>query len=216
MSQVRFENKARHRSVMREILEDHPPAPRNMVAESQPWLKKGNLAPPSSESKVQQRATSPSITYGKWYWEDEGTMCPYEDSMSENIEIAYQNNAKEIRVDSERFIDLKNNVQRRYDNRSRTRKVKRMEEKTDLMWYWREDNGEWRPYGISLSRRIEEQYLRKEKILKIDDERYIDAENFLQRRHGTENAHEIKYVRRRGPPSVCFFYLPFLKNAVFF
>ena len=69
----------------------------------------------------------------KWFWASDSangmqdTWLEYDADASERYEAALQAGLTEVKVDDERFIDLKDMVQRRYDDKTKRRTVKRTE-----------------------------------------------------------------------------------------
>ncbi len=51
------------------------------------------------------------------------------------IFLSSNNRSQKVKVDDERYIDVQNMVQRRFDDPSKTRNVKR--EEVEVAWYWK-------------------------------------------------------------------------------
>jgi len=63
---------------------------------------------------------------GKWSWcTDSGKWVPYSKEINDKLEEAFYAGEEECEVDDERFVDLVQMLQRRYDDRSRCRAVQR-------------------------------------------------------------------------------------------
>jgi len=61
-----------------------------------------------------------------WSWcTDGGKWVLYDDATADKIERAYQAKKPDVKVDDERFVDITNMLQRRYDDTNRCRNVKR-------------------------------------------------------------------------------------------
>ena len=63
----------------------------------------------------------------KWSWLDDGGWVQYPAPVAEKLEAAFQAKDKECPVDAERFVDLEAMEQKRRDNPTKRRKVKREE-----------------------------------------------------------------------------------------
>jgi len=61
----------------------------------------------------------------KWYWKDDSDWKEYDKKMTKKIEKSYRAKEKECKVDDQRFIDIGDMVQRRYDDKMKRRAVKR-------------------------------------------------------------------------------------------
>eukprot|EP01116_Phalansterium_solitarium_P005995 TRINITY_DN18306_c0_g1_i1.p1 TRINITY_DN18306_c0_g1~~TRINITY_DN18306_c0_g1_i1.p1 ORF type:complete len:810 (+),score=221.49 TRINITY_DN18306_c0_g1_i1:227-2656(+) len=62
----------------------------------------------------------------KWFWQSDNGWVQYNDKSSQNLEKAFWDLAvNDVKMDDERFVDLKNFFQRRYDDPSKIRPVKR-------------------------------------------------------------------------------------------
>lgn len=65
-------------------------------------------------------------------------------------------------------------------------------------WSWSGDSKKghqdvWIKYGAAMNNKLEAGYKRKQKIVKIDNERFVDLQNMLQRRYDdTEKRRKIK------------------------
>lgn len=63
---------------------------------------------------------------GRWYWQqDDSSWVEYDRQKASEIEDAFAAGKRRVRIDSERFIDLPNLLQRRFDDESKRRLVKR-------------------------------------------------------------------------------------------
>lgn len=62
----------------------------------------------------------------KWFWSSDSGLVEYQDSVNVLIESAFQKGEKEIAIDSERYIDFPNFLQRRYDDKTKRRTVERI------------------------------------------------------------------------------------------
>jgi hypothetical protein len=60
-----------------------------------------------------------------WSWQSDKGWEKYSATISAALEAAKQKGETEVRVDSQRFVDLKQMVQKRYDNKNKMRPVKR-------------------------------------------------------------------------------------------
>jgi len=49
-------------------------------------------------------------------------------------------------------------------------------------WYWKDDS-DWKEYEKKLAKKLEKSFRAKEKECKVDDSRFVDVENMLQRRY---------------------------------
>jgi len=67
----------------------------------------------------------------KWNWQSDHGWLTYDAKLIAKLEKAYENGDDEVKVDDERYIDLKAMLQRRYDDNTKRRPVKR--EKTQLV-----------------------------------------------------------------------------------
>eukprot|EP01114_Cavostelium_apophysatum_P017118 TRINITY_DN5010_c0_g1_i1.p1 TRINITY_DN5010_c0_g1~~TRINITY_DN5010_c0_g1_i1.p1 ORF type:complete len:839 (+),score=296.05 TRINITY_DN5010_c0_g1_i1:94-2610(+) len=61
-----------------------------------------------------------------WQWKDDAEWKDYDSATSKKIEQAYQAKESEVKVDNARFVDFGAMVQRRYDDKSKRREVKRV------------------------------------------------------------------------------------------
>lgn len=61
----------------------------------------------------------------KWLWESDKGWVEYSNALTQKIEKGYQNDDKVVKIDDERFVDLPSMFQRRYDDTSKVRNVKR-------------------------------------------------------------------------------------------
>jgi hypothetical protein len=65
-------------------------------------------------------------TRGQWYWEtDNQQWIPMETKTNAILEEAFQKKEDKVKIDSERFVNLKSMRQHRIDNPSKQRTVKR-------------------------------------------------------------------------------------------
>ncbi len=67
--------------------------------------------------------------------------------------------------------------------------------KGKVRWLWRGDDG-WHEYDQKLADQIEAAFQKDEKKYKVDDERFVDLEDFLQR-----------YGTSRNLPRPSFYYI---------
>eukprot|EP00004_Rigifila_ramosa_P027436 TRINITY_DN8954_c0_g1_i1.p1 TRINITY_DN8954_c0_g1~~TRINITY_DN8954_c0_g1_i1.p1 ORF type:complete len:445 (-),score=109.13 TRINITY_DN8954_c0_g1_i1:267-1406(-) len=116
------------------------PAKRRQVRRDQiPFPAKKAAARPVEDSSSSS-SESEDVGYVRWFWANDsvakdGTRGhqdvfePYKKEMCLKLEEAYSKNEKEMKVDSERFIDLQNMLQRRYDDPMKRRMVKRDDSK---------------------------------------------------------------------------------------
>ena len=70
---------------------------------------------------------------------------------------------------------------------------------TNAKWFWLMKNNPitWQEYEVEVAAVIEEGFVNKKKTIKIDEERFIDFENMLQRR--IDNSARNRYIKRVGP-----------------
>eukprot|EP01132_Coremiostelium_polycephalum_P003240 gene3240-4055_t len=82
----------------------------------------GNKSPPQNKNN-----TSDNEKSVQWYWkDDDGKWVPFQKEKSEITEANYQaKKLKRFDIDEERFIDFEQMLQRRIDNPSRVRQIKR-------------------------------------------------------------------------------------------
>lgn len=73
--------------------------------------------------------SAPKTTVAKWFWlmkNNPVTWQEYDSEVASVIEEGFVNKNKTIKIDEERFIDFENMLQRRFDNNSRNRYIKRV------------------------------------------------------------------------------------------
>jgi len=68
-------------------------------------------------------------------------------------------------------------------------------------WLWQSDTG-WIEYDINMCRLLEEAYKKKEKQFKVDEQRFIDLENMLQRRY--DDVSKRRLIKREEVPDLIF------------
>jgi len=67
----------------------------------------------------------------EWFWANDSysghqnEWVKYEPDVIEKLEVAHDKKQKTVKIDSERYVDLQNMVQKRYDNVDKKRAVKR-------------------------------------------------------------------------------------------
>jgi hypothetical protein len=157
-----------------------------------------------------------------WSWQDDNNKwIPYTPQQCLKFEKAWNSSktSKSIKIDAERCLDLANMIQRRYDDPSRQRKVKREdpepkpeeeEEEEDAVWQWAGDstNGSqdvWIDYANALQSKIELAYEADLQKFKIDDERFVDLSDptqYYQRRFDDPEG-KVREVRRVVTSSKC-------------
>lgn len=194
--------------------------------------QKDNQAPKSTSNTNSSQDT-------KWYWLSETGWVAYEDKISDKLERNFISGKKQnVHIDDTRFVDLKDMFQRRYDQPTRTRVVKRESHavppnkqaqnsgaptkppattkpakapvstnantggykgkdstKTNVQWYWLADDNQWQPYDAATAAALEGEYSAGNKEARVDEERYVDLENMLQRRF--DNELKRRYVKRQ-------------------
>ena len=122
MHQARMDNPDRRRMVKRE--EDDAMDAGSDASDEEPDGAVAASAAPAAAS------AAPVV---KWFWASDSangmqdTWLEYDADASERYEAALQAGLTEVKVDDERFIDLKDMVQRRYDDKMKRRTVKRTE-----------------------------------------------------------------------------------------
>ena len=122
MHQARMDNPDRRRMVKRE--EDDAMDAGSDASDEEPDGAVAASAAPAAAS------AAPVV---KWFWASDSangmqdTWLEYDADASERYEAALQAGLTEVKVDDERFIDLKDMVQRRYDDKTKRRTVKRTE-----------------------------------------------------------------------------------------
>jgi hypothetical protein len=52
----------------------------------------------------------------------------------------------------------------------------------NVQWYWKNDQDVWVPYSEQVNAQLEKAYQSKQKQCPVDDERFVDIPNLLQRR----------------------------------
>eukprot|EP01122_Echinamoeba_exundans_P005781 TRINITY_DN15946_c0_g1_i2.p1 TRINITY_DN15946_c0_g1~~TRINITY_DN15946_c0_g1_i2.p1 ORF type:complete len:388 (+),score=37.31 TRINITY_DN15946_c0_g1_i2:27-1190(+) len=63
--------------------------------------------------------------FGQWFWYSDSGWVPFSDSLNTDIERGYKAKTARVKVDNERFVDLQQLLQRRYDDENKCRMVKR-------------------------------------------------------------------------------------------
>jgi len=67
-------------------------------------------------------------------------------------------------------------------------------------WFWLADDNKWIAYPDEISQKIEKTFIEKSSThVNVDDQRFIDLENFIQMRH--DNHTRKRYICRRIPES---------------
>jgi len=61
----------------------------------------------------------------KWFWWDDKTWIEYDKKLTKKLEKAWSKSENEVKIDNERFVDIQNMCQRRYDDPEKKRGVKR-------------------------------------------------------------------------------------------
>ena len=187
----------------------------------------------------------------------------YDDATSTRIEKAHQKSQKTTKVDDDRFIDFASMTQRRRDDPTKQRTVKRVlpgaspdddptttaaatstttaaaaavastaapvtrraaakktvvdegvdgvnldtdDSDVEVEWFWAGDSpgGGHQdvrvPYSAAMGGQIEKSYGAKQKVMKVDDERYIDLKELTQRRYDDKNKRRALFrVKKRVP-----------------
>merc|ERR1712000_328346 len=84
------------------------------------------------EEDEQKEEEEEEQVIGFWQWAGDSPggghqdiWVPYSDSLCKKIEDAWNKGEKEVKVDKERFVDLQNMLQRRFDDKMKRRSVKR-------------------------------------------------------------------------------------------
>lgn len=77
--------------------------------------------------KERKEAQEPPPPPPKWSWLDDDGWVEYSEALERKLEAAYKAKEKECLVDAERFVDLASMEQKRRDNPTKRRKVKREE-----------------------------------------------------------------------------------------
>lgn len=77
--------------------------------------------------KERKEAQEPLPPPPKWSWLDDDGWVEYSEALERKLEAAYKAKEKECFVDAERFVDLASMEQKRRDNPTKRRKVKREE-----------------------------------------------------------------------------------------
>lgn len=62
---------------------------------------------------------------GQWMWYSDSGWVPFSDALNDEIEKGYKAKKDRVKVDDQRFVDLKQLLQRRYDDENKCRMVKR-------------------------------------------------------------------------------------------
>jgi len=177
----------------------------------------------------------------KWMWADDARAhqdrwVDYDPALAAKIEAVFLSGKSTFKVDPERYLDFSDRsviLQRRYDDPSKRRAVRRIEREIEIsddsdsdsdseveivQWLWADDSptgrqNEWKEYDPKTTKKIEKAFKAKEKIAKIDENRYIDLEdtggsgtNFLQRRFDDTNKRravrrQISKKRKASKPS---------------
>ncbi len=71
------------------------------------------------------------------------------------------------------------------------------------VWYWNGDSSKnaqqdiWIQYEDDICEKIEKAYAKKQKTMKLDDERYLDLEHMLQRRY--DDTSKLRAIKREVP-----------------
>eukprot|EP01112_Ceratiomyxa_fruticulosa_P015301 TRINITY_DN4477_c0_g2_i3.p1 TRINITY_DN4477_c0_g2~~TRINITY_DN4477_c0_g2_i3.p1 ORF type:complete len:266 (+),score=62.18 TRINITY_DN4477_c0_g2_i3:365-1162(+) len=97
--------------------------------------KKRVLESDSEEDDGGEGSSSKSVKVEDaiWSWqEDDHTWVDYSDDLSAKLEKAYKKKQKTAKVDKQRFVDFENMLQRRYDDTTKRRAIKR-ELKSDIL-----------------------------------------------------------------------------------
>ncbi|EGC37994.1 hypothetical protein DICPUDRAFT_149379 [Dictyostelium purpureum] len=157
MCQTRYDDPNKNRSVERkEIIpgtaptapsvsikgRDKPKKRKSTDSDSESDSDSDSSDSDSSDSDISSDSDSDDEDYiAKWYWAGDSNGGPskggghqdvwveYDNKMCKNLEKAFQNNDKKYKVDKERFVDLQNMLQRRCDDESKRRNVKREDPK---------------------------------------------------------------------------------------
>jgi hypothetical protein len=124
---------------------------------------------------------------GVWLWQSDQGWQKYSPALTKKLERAFQDGEDEVKVDAERFVDIPNLFQRRYDDRNKIRPVKRegpkkidnnnnnnnkkrkiqessdeeSEEEDIPKWSWQSDNG-WVAFSVGLCKKFEKALRDKE------------------------------------------------------
>jgi len=61
----------------------------------------------------------------RWYWWDDNTWVEYSQELIDKLERAWNKDYSEVKIDDDRFVDIQNMCQRRYDDPQKKRGVKR-------------------------------------------------------------------------------------------
>ncbi|KAL6051214.1 WWE domain containing protein, partial [Balamuthia mandrillaris] len=81
------------------------------------------MASKTTTTTKKKKATEKKPT---WWWKSDDDWVEYDAKLSARLEKGYQSGESEVKVDDERFVDLENFLQRRYDDRMKRRGVKRV------------------------------------------------------------------------------------------
>eukprot|EP00026_Physarum_polycephalum_P003269 Phypoly_transcript_03279.p1 GENE.Phypoly_transcript_03279~~Phypoly_transcript_03279.p1 ORF type:complete len:809 (+),score=189.02 Phypoly_transcript_03279:38-2464(+) len=183
----------------------------------------------------------------RWFWKsDKGDWEEYDAKVSSKLEKKYSQKLTNIQIDNDRYVDLKVWSQRRYDDPKKMRQIKREAPSTnkqnnsgnstssntsasskqnkntssntaspakkptpksnnsdsnqsggskDPIWWWQDDNDAWHKYDKAANLALELAFSQGSDQGRVDDERYVDFENMLQRRFDNEN--KKRYVKRQ-------------------
>jgi len=67
----------------------------------------------------------------RWYWMSDNGWLPFKEQINQQLETGVKKGKKFIRIDAERYVDVKKKFQARYDDPGRSRAVKRVEGNLD-------------------------------------------------------------------------------------
>ncbi|KYQ93165.1 hypothetical protein DLAC_05799 [Tieghemostelium lacteum] len=148
MTQRRFDSKTKQRSVQRIPMNSNtnnsskPTAPTKPSTTNQsPFTVKPSTTSTSTTPKPSHYSTPPQPQAPKsfststptkkiqWIWKDTNEWKEYNSDISEQLEASYQNGNKpgKITVDDDRYIDMKDYYQKRFDNPTKVRPIKRVD-----------------------------------------------------------------------------------------
>jgi len=144
----------------------------------------------------------------KWYWAGDSTKgaqdtwIEYDGATAAKLEAYFHDKRrKRYDIDAMRYIDMSNRnamVQRRNDDYEKRRGVKREVADSDdsdssdddgyVVWYWAGDSKSgkmdtWMEYDGATCRKIEKAHIKGQNTLKLDDIRYLDLVNMIQKRY---------------------------------
>jgi len=88
-------------------------------------LEEKDYAPDVGSSSGSSSGGTPDIDYIRWSWMADSGWVEYDKAMCEKIETAHKAGNKKMDVDTERYIDLENMLQRRKDDPTKRRAIKR-------------------------------------------------------------------------------------------